>query len=191
MFSLQEYFATAKPNNGKFFTIAIDGRGGSGKTSLVTYLQKLHPHITFMNGDDYFEPMYDPVLWGDFNDERFRQEVIAPLQSVNQFATQKCEWHPTPHLEQAVKHVVQVAFCLERCYAFDFALNWDIKIWVETPKEACIERLIKRENMPVEKALAAWRVWQAREDSYIENKKPLEQADIILDGTVGFSQQIS
>ena len=37
-------------------------------------------------------------------------------------------------------------------FRFDFDLDWDIKIWVEAPKEVCLERGLARENMLIPKA---------------------------------------
>ncbi len=189
MFSLGDFFDQNKPKNGRFFTIAIDGRGGSGKSLLAEYLRDKHPELYFLEGDDYFEPTKDGETWGDFNEQRFSREVIEPLKQGSSFTYKKYDWHKQSE-PQAVK--IGQGFCVERCYSFEFDLDWDLKIWVETPKEICLERGLAREHMPRDQVLHAWeQVWQPREDEYIERVKPLETADLIINGTELFDTQIS
>ena len=38
MTKVQDFLVTHQPKNGQFFTIAIDGRGGSGKSLSAEYL---------------------------------------------------------------------------------------------------------------------------------------------------------
>lgn len=189
MRDIQKLLNTQKPKNGRFFTIAIDGRGGSGKTCLAKRLRAAFPEMVVLNGDDYFEPVEDPIVWGDFNDERFAQDVIKPLQQGSSFAYRPYDWHAEPPItEQNIE--VMKGFCLERCYSFTFDLDWDLKIWVETPKEICLKRGLAREQMPREKVIPAWRIWQQQEDEYIHDFKPREKADIVIDGTKPFEEQL-
>jgi len=190
MFDLQNFLTTHQPKNGRFFTIAIDGRGGSGKSTFAELLKDKLPGFTVLNGDDYFEPLDDPVVWGDFNDERFANDIIEPLKTGNTFLYRPYDWHADPHITEK-KIEITKGFCLERCYAFKFDLDWDLKIWVETPKEVCLERGLARENLPPERTIPAWKVWQQKEDDYIRDFKPQEKADIVIDGTKSFEEQIA
>ena len=70
-------------------------------------------------------------------------------------------------------------------------MDWDIKIWVEAPKEVCLERGLARENMPRDRVLKAWQIWQSAENEYIVNVKPQEIADIVIDSTKPFEEQLS
>jgi uridine kinase len=189
MLDIQNFLVTHQPKNGHFFTIAIDGRGGSGKTALVELLRAELPGFIMLNGDDYFEPIDDPIVWGDFNDERFIQDVIEPLKRAGSFTYRPYDWHVTPHITEK-KIEVTKGICLERCYSFGFDLDWDLKIWVETPKEACLERGLTRENMPREKTILAWEIWQAREDDYIQKYQPQEKADVVIDGLKSSEEQL-
>jgi len=182
MHDIQTFLSTHQPKNGRFFTIAIDGRGGSGKSSLVEYLKPLLPDFVMLNGDDYFEPVENQAVWGDFNDERFIADVIEPLKSGSTFVYRPYDWHTVPNITE--KHItVEKGICFERCFSFSFDLDWDLKIWVETPPEVCLERGLARENMPHDRVLGAWHTWQTAEDEYIRTFKPQERADIVLDGT--------
>ena len=190
MLDIQNFLATHQPKNGRFFTVAIDGRGGSGKTSFAELLKAKLPDFVILNGDDYFEPIKDPIVWGEFNDKRFVAEVIESLKTGNKLTYRPYDWHADPHItEQKIE--VTKGFCLERCYSFLFGLDWDLKIWVETPKEVCLERGIARELMPREKVIPAWKVWQAKEDEYIHGFRPQEKADVVIDGLRPFEEQLS
>ena len=133
MLNIQTFLTTNQPKNGRYFTIAIDGRGGSGKTSFAELLKIQLPDFVVLNGDDYFEPIEDPIVWGEFNDERFASDVIQPLKFGNSFIYRPYDWYANPHITERKIRITK-GFILERCYAFRFDLDWDLKIWVETPK---------------------------------------------------------
>jgi uridine kinase len=189
MLDIQNFLATHQPKNGRFFTIAIDGRGGSGKTSFAELLKAKLPGFVMLNGDDYFEPIEDPVVWGEFNDDRFIRDVIAPLKSGDSLTYRPYDWHADPHITEKKVEITE-GICLERCYSFQFDLDWDLKIWVETPKEVCLERGLAREMMPRGRTISAWEIWQAKEDKYIAEYQPKEKADIVIDGLKPFEEQL-
>lgn len=190
MNDIRKQLTSRPPQNGKFYTIAIDGRGGSGKSTLAHTLQITLPEFIHLNGDDYFEPQEDRLVWGAFNDKRFIQEVIEPLKKHNSFIYRPYDWHTDPPIKEQ-KITIEHGLCLERCYSFRFDLRWDLKIWVETPKEICLKRGVARERLPRETVLRTWKeVWQPLEDTYIATAHPEKQADIIIDGTRPFDDQI-
>lgn len=190
IFSINSFLNSHKPKNNSFYTIAIDGRGGSGKTAFAEYLKTLLPEFVFLNGDDYFEPVENQIVWGAFNDVRLNKEIIEPLKSGNSFEYKRYDWRTNQYISNS-KTNVEKGFCLERCYAFAMDLDWDLKIWVETPPSICLQRGLMREHMPKERVLRAWNeVWQPEEDKYIQKNKPLEIADTVIDGTKPFEHQL-
>src|SRR5665213_963652 len=187
---LKKKLLSKPPRNGKYYLVALDGRGGSGKTRLAAYLPKLLKDFTFIEGDDYFEPNDDPRTWGDFNDERFIQDVIHPLKLGSVFHYRPYDYENQVITEEQLINV-RKGLCLERCYSFAFDLDWDLKIWVETPRDICLERGLARDH-DMDEALIAWcDVWQPKEDIYIQKIKPLKAADILIDGTEPFEEQIA
>lgn len=179
------------PKNNKYYLIAIDGRGGSGKTTLALYLSKLLPDFTIINGDDYFEPTPGEIAWGDFNDERFEEEVIVPLKLCKTSLNYRpYDWHKKPAITEQLINITN-GVLIERCYSFSFDLDWDIKIWVDTPPDISLERGQIRDEMPLEQGLNAWTlVWKPREDAYIAKIKPQQVADLVIDGTQPYEEQL-
>lgn len=181
------------PNNGRFFLIAIDGRGASGKSTLTSYLKTLLPDFTYIFYDDYFEPAKSAEIWGAFNRDRFESDVVGPLQQSNRFTYRPYAWHTRPNI--APRDItVGKGLVLEGCFSFSFRLDWDLKIWVETPRQLCLKRGIERDtkNVGYQKAVRGWRdIWLPPEDEYISRIQPLKTADIVLDGAKPFELQIA
>jgi uridine kinase len=106
--------------------------------------------------------------------------------TIRPFDFPKGELGPPNHLN------INRGVIIERCFTFELPVDWDIKIWVETPKTICLERGLQREGAKVlgERATTAWsQVWQPRESRYIANLQPLEIADYVLDGTQPFENE--
>ncbi len=191
MKSLLERLAAHLPKNGRYYTAAIDGRGGSGKTELAAYLGFRLPEFLIINGDDYFEPLENESAWGEFNEHRFATDVLSPMQ----WGSSRIVYQPYDFgrgtLRPAQERVINEGICIERCFSLGFPIVWDLKIWVETPKEVCLSRGIAREAMPRDRVIAVWeQIWQPREDQYIETFHPRDQADLVIDGTRPFEDQI-
>jgi uridine kinase len=180
---LKHTLLSRPPKNDKFYIVAIDGLDGSGKSTLIKYLPDILAGFEFINGDDYFEPTPDGETFGSFNEDRFNQDVISPLKlAETSFAYRPYDWHAEPHISER-KVSIGRGICIERCRSFLFELDFDLKIWVETPKEVRFERVISRDAMPRDEIEAALNIWQQQGEEFIAKIKPLESADIIIDGT--------
>lgn len=189
--TLPDLIVSRPPRNGVFHTIAVDGRGGSGKTTLADVLTEVLPGFFVLKGDDYFEPIDHPVSWGDFNDERFVAEVIEPIRRGESFVHRPYRWGEQPPITD---HPVTIGagIAIERCFIAAFDVPWDLSIWVETPRDLCLERGLDRALADREQTIRTWRdVWQPNEDRYIKERDPLRTADIVLDGTRPFEPQLA
>src|SRR5665213_1137426 len=181
--SLKAKLTSKPPKNGKYYIIAIDGRGGAGKSSLSKYIQSILPDYSFVCGDSYFEPIAHPIAWGGYNEERFFNDVIQPLSETKITVDFKpYDWDNEPHIKHETINI-SIGVFIDRCYSFSFDLDYDLKIWVETPREVALERGIHRSTMPKELAAKVWSdIWKPMEDKYIEVTNPVDNSDIVIDG---------
>jgi uridine kinase len=68
-----------------------------------------------------------------------------------------------------------------------------LSIFVDTPKDVCLERGVRRDTgtgKSVEELTKIWEEWFIEEDVYIKRDNPEENADIVIDGTKPFEDQI-
>ncbi|MHB1865437.1 MAG: uridine kinase family protein [Candidatus Saccharimonadales bacterium] len=180
------------PKNGKYYLVAIDGRGGAGKSTLSKHLKQLLPEFQLVCGDDYFEPIEHPIAWGGFNEQRFYDDIIKPLKEhQREINYRPYNWDTNPHFDNNFVTIGK-GLLIDRCYIFSFDLDYDLKIWVETPRDVTLNRGVSRSTMPRERAEVVWReLWKPMEDKYIAETKPLDNADIVVFGDKPFNQQIS
>src|SRR5579862_2323957 len=116
MINLLHKLESKPPKNGTYYLVAIDGRGGAGKTTLTEYVAKLLPDFTIINGDDYFEPTPGEIAWGAFNDERFEEDVIKPLsKGKTTLIYRPYDWHKKPPItEQSI--TINKGLLIERSF---------------------------------------------------------------------------
>lgn len=189
--NLKSRLLSKAPNNDKFYTIAIDGRGGAGKTTLTEYIAKLLPDFTVLNGDEYFEPDDSTIAFGSFNEERFEKEVLSQLRAgKSEFIYRPYRWGDEKPMSNKKLRITS-GIIVERSGSFAFDLDYDLKIWVQTPAKLALQRGQERDGMPLEQGYRSWKeVWQPQEDAHFEKYKPLETADIVIDGTKPFKDQL-
>lgn len=189
--NIRDKIFQSKPKNGIFYIIAVDGRGGAGKTALTEYIAKLLPDFTVLNGDEYFEHAENTIAFGVFNEERFKKEVLEHLQNgETNFEYHPYDWHKEPHFQDKELKITE-GIIIERSSSFAFSLDYDLKIWVQTPAKLALQRSQERDEMPLEQGYRSWKeVWKPQEDAHFEKYKPLETADIVIDGTRSFDGQL-
>lgn len=189
---LKQMILKKPPKNGNFYIVAIDGRGGAGKTTLTEYVEKLLPNFSTLNGDEYFEPDDNTIAFGSFNEERFEKEVLLQLRGgKTEFTYHPYRWgNKEPMSNKKLK--ITEGIIIERSGSFAFDLEYDLTIWVETPAKIALQRGQERDEMPLDQGYRSWKeVWQPQEDAHFNKVKPLETADIVIDGTKSFKEQIS
>jgi len=191
---LSRLLASRPPRNGAYPTVVVDGRGGSGKSRLGSWLREELPGFVVLNGDDYFEPHDDPITWGDFNEARFDAEVLAALREGRRSIGMRPYSYRLGRVEAPRLVSVVSGVVVERCFGFGLDVDWDVRIWVEAPRSICLTRGIERDTSDKlgDRVRLAWeQVWQPREDDYISERRPREVADIVLDGTKPFAEQLT
>lgn len=165
----------ALPRKRQTLLIAIDGRGGSGKSTLSQKLQEKLPNVTIVHLDDFAYP--------DTDRERLLKQVILPLeenksaryQRFDWGTTQLGEWHEiTPGGIVIVEGVSTLHDILYK--------HFDFKVWIECPANTGFQRGLKR-DIDVYKVDTRdeWlNKWMPEEKKYIDEQKPQKRADYIV-----------
>jgi uridine kinase len=177
------------PRNGVYPTVCVDGRGGSGKSTFAELLVAAVPGLALVHGDDYFEPVDDELSWGEFNEMRFDADVLSRLRTGDRRIPVRPYDFPAGRTGPERMVTVERGLVVDRWFSFALDVAWDVRIWVETPAEVCLERGLARDGAVAlgERARLTWEtVWQPREDRYIGETSPLETADLVIDGTRPF-----
>lgn len=134
----------------------------------------------------FLSQLVHPILWGEFNEERFQDEVLRPVKSGRHDFTIHPYDFPAGKLGRSRHLRIDQGVIIERCFSFQLPINWDIKIWVESPSGICLERGLQRDGAKAlgERAIAAWtEIWQPKESRYIAESSPKHEADFVVDGT--------
>ncbi|MBY6035980.1 AAA family ATPase [Fictibacillus nanhaiensis] len=171
--------------------IGIDGCGGSGKSTFAYKLKENLSTITIVHMDDFYRPSSNIInthpskkpIGADFDWKRLLKQVLEPIKQGRDGHYQRYDWE-TDKLEEW--HTVSVGgiVIIEGIYAIRQELEdkYDIKIWVDCPREIRLSRGLARDG---EDARAMWEGnWMISEDIYVESHKPFLRADLVICGTL-------
>ncbi len=164
--------------------ILIDGHGGSGKSTLANrlagYLDAEVIHIDDFTGEGATTDWY----------RRLIDEVIAPSSNGSKYISYaRAKWwprhNPEPVINQRVARTMIIeGVCSCRSELRDFGTY---KIFVDTPRDICIERGLARDKSASGKSekeiIALWNQWMKWDDEYFAKEDPRETADIVVNGT--------
>ncbi|MDD8002667.1 uridine kinase family protein [Bacillus cereus] len=170
--------------------IGIDGCGGAGKSTLANKIKSNFSTVTIVHMDDFYLPSAKIVnehptnksIGADFDWKRLLQEVLDPISNGIEGCYKRYDWE-TDSLAESHTVSANGIVIIEGVYATrqELAGMYDLKIWVNCPRETRIKRGIARDG---EAARDMWENnWMVAEDMYAEIHKPHEFADFIIDGT--------
>jgi uridine kinase len=153
------------------FLVGIGGRGGAGKTTLA----RRFVGAQVVGTDEFWDG-------SEFELSRLRDEVVEPLLRGAEARFHGFDWEvqrPFPD-ERVVRPegvvVVEGVCALHRM----FRDAYDLRIWVEAPREVRLARGLARDG---EDARATWEeVWMPGEDRYVERDDPVSAAHLVVDG---------
>lgn len=173
------------------FLIAIDGHGGSGKSTLAAFLsEKLHAEIIHVDDFASFDNLVD---WWPLVVER----VFEPIKRGEKFLNYpRSKWSETHHPEPVVDQPVTPIMVLEgvRALRREFRPYISYGIFVDTPKEVCLQRGFERDSGASgesdEEVRRMWKQWYRDEEIYMKQDEPREFADLVVDGTRAFEEQV-
>jgi uridine kinase len=188
--NLRKILESKQAKVGRTLFIAIDGRGGSGKSTLANWLSsELHTEI--IRTDDFasWQNMFE---WWPLVIER----VFEPIRSgATMLNYPRSKWWDNHHPQPAVRQPVTPVMILEGVSSSrrEFEDYLSLCIFVDTPREICLQRGITRDlvtGKTYEELQRMWEVWTAGEDRYLERDEPAKHADFCVDGTRPFDEQI-
>ncbi|HDR6311971.1 TPA: AAA family ATPase [Bacillus cereus] len=170
--------------------IGIDGCGGAGKSTLANKIKNKFSTVTIVHMDEFYLPSAQIVnehptnklIGADFDWKRLLQEVLDPISNGFEGYYKRYDWE-TDSLAESHTVPANGIVIIEGVYATrqELAEMYDLKIWVNCPRETRIKRGIARDG---EAARDMWENnWMIAEDMYVESHKPHEFADFIIDGT--------
>lgn len=166
------------PRKQKTLLIAIDGRGGSGKSTLSKQLKQALKDVTIVHLDDFAYP--------ETPRDRLLKQVILPIKANEIAKYQRYDWG-TKQLAEWHEIIPGGIVIIEGVSTLHNVLNeyFDFRIWIECPPEVGFQRGLHRDKS-VYKADTTneWlNKWMPEEKKYVEEHKPQEKADYIVDGT--------
>ncbi|MGZ4190559.1 MAG: uridine kinase [Actinomycetota bacterium] len=155
-----------------FVLVGIGGHGGAGKSTLARSI----PDAQVVGTDEFWDGT-------EFELSRLRAEVIEPLLrgeplEYRAFSWELQRWLPEPRAVRPEGVVVVEGVCALHKM---FRQAYDLRIWVDAPRELRLARGIARDG---EGARDVWvNKWMPGEDRYVERDDPISAADLILDGS--------
>jgi uridine kinase len=172
--------------------VAIDGPGGAGKSALAGRLADdlaatgINAHI--VRFDDFFLPsaersrvaVPEKPVGGDFDWARLRDQVLAPIRAGRPALYARYDWDrdaltTTRAVPAGGIVIVEGVYCSRR----ELASGYDLRIWVDCPREIRLARGLERDG---EEARSRWEDdWMPSEDRYVREHRPHELADLIVD----------
>ena len=167
--------------------VALDGRCGSGKTTLAAQLAERFPQSITVHTDDFYLPPsrrvtgWEKIPCANMDIQRLRDEVVAPARAGQAFSYQaySCRegaYLPPRPLGSAPLVIVEGSYSchptLADCY--------DLKVFVTCSKEEQARRLLAREG---ERYSGFTARWIPLEEGYFAKFQIEQTVDFILDTT--------
>jgi uridine kinase len=165
--------AAQAPVGVKTRIVSVDGPGGSGKSSLASWLAQRF--VAQVIHTDDFASWENPVDWWP----NLVELALEPLAAGKPARYQPTSWggeEREPLLIEPTNIVILEGVTASR-QAFRPYLAYSI--WIETSRELRLQRGLERDGAH---ALPQWEQWMEAEDRYIETERPAEHADLVLSG---------
>ena len=162
--------------------IAIEGFGGSGKTTLAHQLADLLQDAHVVHFDDFIiKEKLTEQSWdkGAFDRRRLERQVLLPLREHRPAAYQKLIWDSNTLTQPQV--LPEVRFVLVEgisSYHPSIAHYYDYKIWVDTPMAFAKARGQARDG--ANENAGYWDLWVKNDLAYQIRFRPELRADFII-----------
>jgi uridine kinase len=155
--------------------VAIDGLGGSGKSSFARQLARALGDVPILQTDD-FATWDNPLDWWP----QLLERVLVPLSRGEHAQFERSHWGGPGDGELVVDEPTEFLI-LEGVTASReaFAPYVTYSIWVEARAELRLQRGLERDGP---EARGQWQAWMAEEDRFRELERPDERADLVVQG---------
>ena len=171
--------------------IAIDGRGGSGKSTFARRLERAGDDIAIVEMDDFYRPARERLaraasgdieIGGNFDWRRLRDQVLLPISRDEPASYQRYDWATDTLAEWHTVGIGGIVIAegnyTTRKELFPF---YDYTVWIEAPHEVRLERGLRRGGRDT---LNRWLTeWMPEEERYLAAENPVRRVHLVLDGT--------
>ena len=172
---------TRQPTLGSTRLVCVDGRAGSGKTTLGRALRDAAGELgsaRLLHMDDMYEG------WsglGSALTSRIAADLLAPLREDRAGRYRRYDWHRARFAEWHTVEPVD-ALVLEGVGSGAAAYGDAITtlVWVEAPRELRLARGIARDG---EQVRPRWLQWMDDENALFARERTRQRADVVVDGT--------
>ncbi|MFD5828291.1 uridine kinase [Lentzea sp. NPDC060358] len=171
--------AAAPEVTGRPLTVAVDGRGGAGKSVLAQRLQAAVPSSAVVHTDDiaWHQAYFD---WADL----MADHVLRPLHRGQAVEFRPPAW--VAHGRDGTVHVpagLEVVWVEGTGVLRDALLPWiDASIWVQGDLDEQERRLVDRDGDSADQR-AHVAAWLAEELPHLLREQPWHKATVVVDGT--------
>jgi hypothetical protein len=159
--------------------VAIDGRSGSGKTTVAHRFAEAHPGACVVSTDD--------VAWHHsfFGwDELLATNILEPTRAGRPVAYRPPAWDARDRPGSIDVPAGTTLLLLEGVGAarLEFSTLLDAIVWVQSDAIEARRRGLERDGGDAA-AEAFWDEWQAEEIPFLETQRPWARAELIVCGT--------
>lgn len=185
---IAELFLRLPRTRGACKMLAVDGSGGSGKTTLAAAVAGRLEGSVVVHVDDFYRPMperererldAEQGYHRYFDWERLRDQALTPLRADRAARYQLYDWS-TGRLGAWREVTAGGTVIVEGVYSARPELSpyYDLTAYVDTPRDVCLRRVRARgENS--EEWITRWR---AAEDHYLSTTWPQTRAGLLVRG---------
>lgn len=155
--------------------VAIDGLGGSGKSSFARHLSRRLGDAPIVPTDD-FASWDNPLDWWP----DLLEKLLVPISQGEVARYEKSHWGGPTDGEAVVVEPAELLIVEGVTASREaFAPYTTYSVWVEAPAEVRLRRGLDRDGQD---AREQWRAWMAEEERYRTAERPDERADLVVRG---------
>lgn len=161
--------------------IAVDGYGGSGKSTLCKRLKLALSNSMIIQTDDFIKYPHEPNVF-EHDWTAIEDNVLKRLKTDQEVITKAYDWN-TLSLKNE-KHSVERVVLVDGIGLLDrkYSEYFDLKIWIDCPYEVALERGKRRdkEEQGSDHDELWETVWGPGSQRYFKSMRPDLSADILF-----------